>query len=301
MMEDNNPKKMSFVEKHNISPVLFGALSLLVVFISYQVIGSVVMYLLVGTEIKSMNPQLIRIVASLGQILFLLFPTFLLAKLLPDSIKETFKLNKISFRLVFFVVISVFALMEIAQILLLLQAQIPLPAPIESAVKELKQAMEETYKILISANGMGELSFVIVVIALVPAICEELLFRGLLQHSFVKGMGAKSGIILTGFLFAIFHFNPFAFIALLVLGIYFSFLAYRTNSIYSSMTAHFTNNFFASISFYYFGKDDIVLENSDTIINAAQLPSLFLIFVVSLGIFIASLYMIFRETSTKNI
>lgn len=300
-MEDNNPKKMSFVEKHNISPVLFGALSLLVVFISYQVIGSVVMYLLVGTEIKSMNPQLIRIVASLGQILFLLFPTFLLAKLLPDSIKETFKLNKISFRLVFFVVISVFALMEIAQILLLLQAQIPLPAPIESAVKELKQAMEETYKILISANGMGELSFVIVVIALVPAICEELLFRGLLQHSFVKGMGAKSGIILTGFLFAIFHFNPFAFIALLVLGIYFSFLAYRTNSIYSSMTAHFTNNFFASISFYYFGKDDIVLENSDTIINAAQLPSLFLIFVVSLGIFIASLYMIFRETSTKNI
>ena len=301
-MEDNNQpnNRISFVEKHGINPIFFGAISLLVIFISYQIIGSLVIFFSFGADFKSMDPNLIRIASSLGQIIFLLVPTLLLTKLMPDRFKEIFKLNKISLPLVFYIIISVFAIMEIAQVLLILQSQIPLPESIKETVNEFKQAIEETYRTLVYSKNIGELSLVVLVIALIPALCEELLFRGLLQYNFIKGLGAKSGIIATGILFAMFHFNPFAFIALMVLGIYFSFLTYRTNSIFSSMIGHFTNNFMASISLYFFGKDDVVINNSETIITSAQMPSLFLIFILSLSIFIASLYMIFRETSSEN-
>lgn len=301
-MEDNNdhPKTVSFVEKHNISPVLFGAIALLVIFVSYQIIGSLAMLFFTGDDYKLLDPNRLRIISSVGQIVFLLLPTLLLVKLMPEHYKETFKLNKISLRLTLLIIVSVFAIMEIAQVLLILQSQIPLPENLKSILSDFKKAMEETYRILVTANGWGELSFVILVIAVVPAICEELLFRGLLQHNFVKGLGAKSGIILTGTLFALFHFNPFAFIALMVLGIYFSFLVYKTNSIYSSMVGHFTNNFIASISLFYFGKDDVVLKSSEQVITSAQLPELFLIFVIFLFVFVGSLYLIFKETSKEN-
>jgi uncharacterized protein len=301
-MEDNNQsqEKISFVDKHGINPVLFGAISIFVIFITYQIIGSLVVFLSFGADFKSMSPNMIRIVSSFGQIIFLLLPTLFLTKLMPDKFKEIFKLNKISIPLIFFIIISVFAIMEIAQVLLILQSQIPLPESLQTAVNEFKQEIEETYRTLVYADNFGELSFVVLVIAIIPALCEELLFRGLIQYNFIKGLGAKSGIIFTGILFAMFHFNPFSLIALAVLGIYFSFLTYRTNSIYSSMIGHFTNNFMASISLFFFGKDDVVLNTSDTIITSAQLPSLFLIFIVSLSIFIASLYMIFRETSNEN-
>jgi len=301
-MENNNPQsdKISFIEKYGINPLLFGALSLLVIFVSYQVIGSLIVFFIIGTDIKSLDPNQIRIISSLGQIIFLLLPTLFLAKLMPEKFRTTFKLNRISFKLIILIIVSVFAIMEIAQILLVLQSQIPLPDNIREILSEFKKTMEETYKILVNAEGYPELGFVIFVIAVVPAVCEELLFRGLLQYNFTKGMGAKYGILFTGIIFAMFHFNPFAFIALMVLGIYFSFLVYKTDSIYSSIIGHFTNNFIASISLFYFGKDDVLLNSSDEILTSSQLPSLFIIFIISLGIFIVSLYLIFRETAREN-
>lgn len=296
-MENNIPgQKLSFTERFNISPVMFGILALVAIFVTYQIIGSIIAMLVMGSDVKSADPNLVRVTAAMGQLLFLLLPTFLIAKLLPENYREIFKLNTISLKLSFLIVISVFALMEIAQIILLLQSQIPIPEEIQNVLLEIKRAMEEAYKLLLNAAGYNELALVILIIAIIPAVSEEFFFRGLLQHNFVKGVGAKSGIILTGTFFALFHFNPFSLLALLVLGIYFSFLVYKTNSIYSSILGHFTNNFVAALSFYFFGKDDLVLDSTEGIIATSQLPSIFMVFILSLSIFIVALNLIYKET-----
>ena len=82
------------------------------------------------------------------------------------------------------------------------------------------------------------------VIAVAPAIFEELLFRGLLPRFFEK-KGVWSTIIITGLLFAIFHLDFYKLLPVAFLGCWLGFLLYSSKSIYITMFAHFMNNFLA--------------------------------------------------------
>jgi membrane protease YdiL (CAAX protease family) len=304
-METNNNKeeKESFIERYEISHLSFGIISLIVIFILYQRLGgslTLIINIIISGSFHTTKPNLNRITTALGQLMFLLVPTLLLAKLLPDNFKKIFKLNKISFTLCLWIILSVFALGIICEIILLLQSQIPLPEPIEIILYKLKIAIEEVYKRLVYSNNISELGFVIVVAAIVPALCEEFLFRGLLQHAFTSGLNARKGVLITGLLFAGFHFDPFSFIALAMIGIYLCFLVYKTNSIISSMLAHFTNNLIAVSVPYFLGRDDLVVDSASEVFTIGDIITLCLIFIVSLGIFITSLFMVFKKSAVVS-
>ena len=298
-METNNNReeKKSFIERYDISPVTFGVISLIIIFISYDIVGGLLSYFVVDHSFQNTNPNILRISQTLGQLIFLLIPTLLLAKLLPNNFKEIFKLNKISFTLGLWIMLSVLALGPMCEIILLLQSQIPLPESLEVVLHQFKVTIEEAYKRLVYSNNISELGFVIVVIAIVPALCEEFLFRGLLQHAFTYKLSAKKGIIITGLLFACFHFTPFSFIALAMIGVYLCFLVYRTNSIISSMLAHFTNNLIAVSVPYFLDRDDLVIDSANRVFTTGDIITLCLIFVICLGVFIASLFMIFKNSA----
>lgn len=75
--------------------------------------------------------------------------------------------------------------------------------------------------------------------ALVPGVCEELLFRGMFQRSIRRGWLA---VILSGALFAVYHMDPQHVLAVLPLGFYLAWLGHRTNSLFVPMTGHVFNN-----------------------------------------------------------
>lgn len=80
-------------------------------------------------------------------------------------------------------------------------------------------------------------------IALVPAIGEELTFRGVLQHLFCKASDSVwIGITLSAFIFALFHFQPYNFIPIFALGFAFGVITAYTGSIVITMILHFANN-----------------------------------------------------------
>lgn len=78
-------------------------------------------------------------------------------------------------------------------------------------------------------------------LAVVPAICEETFFRGVLINSY-NCIGKKFAIILSAFLFAIFHFDIQNFIAPFLLGVLFANLKDVTNTLYAAILGHFVNN-----------------------------------------------------------
>jgi membrane protease YdiL (CAAX protease family) len=80
-----------------------------------------------------------------------------------------------------------------------------------------------------------------VVIALMPGIFEEILFRGTIQRGFER-IGSIRGVIITGILFGIMHFNIYQLLGLIMLGCFIGYIVYRTNSLYMGMLAHFLNN-----------------------------------------------------------
>jgi membrane protease YdiL (CAAX protease family) len=102
---------------------------------------------------------------------------------------------------------------------------------------------------LFSASTGGEFLFVVLVVAVTPAICEEILFRGYAQRTFERSLGWKS-IVLVGILFGLFHMQPLGLFSLSGLGLMFGFFFYFGKSLLPGMAAHFTNNFLVVLSLY---------------------------------------------------
>jgi len=88
-----------------------------------------------------------------------------------------------------------------------------------------------------SHNAMAAVLF-IVAVGVLPAICEETLFRGFLYTSLRWRFGAFQSMLLSAFLFSAVHMDPGAFIPLFVLGFAFAFVFERTRSLIPSMIAH---------------------------------------------------------------
>lgn len=84
----------------------------------------------------------------------------------------------------------------------------------------------------------------IFVIAVTPGICEEIIYRGVIQRGF-ENMGAARSITLAALLFGLMHMDFQKLLGTFLLGLLIGFIVYRTNSIFGGMLAHFTNNAFS--------------------------------------------------------
>ena len=85
-------------------------------------------------------------------------------------------------------------------------------------------------------------------IAIIPAICEEILFRGYLMQNILVRNSPRIAIIFSALIFSIIHFNICGFLPIFFIGLYLGMLVYITNSIIPAMLLHFLNNFLVIIS-----------------------------------------------------
>lgn len=79
-------------------------------------------------------------------------------------------------------------------------------------------------------------------ISVMPAIGEELLFRGVLANVYLRKKGILKAALLSGLMFGAFHMNINQFLYATVLGIIFVFVLEGTGSLYASMLSHFVLN-----------------------------------------------------------
>ncbi len=91
---------------------------------------------------------------------------------------------------------------------------------------------------LLAIRTPGQGLLVVVAVALVPAVCEEALFRGWLQGTIRRAAPAAVTVLVTGILFALFHMSPLSIVALAFVGFYLGWLFDRCGTIFASMTAH---------------------------------------------------------------
>ncbi|MBI3765814.1 MAG: CPBP family intramembrane metalloprotease [Ignavibacteriales bacterium] len=190
--------------------------------------------------------------------------------------------------------VGIVSLQQMMQVYLVFQDKIQFPEPIQSQLDKLKDLIEGIYKTLVSSSSVSELVGVIVIIALIPAISEELFFRGLVQRNFEKGLTPIRGVMLTGIIFGAYHLNPFAFVPLAVLGMYLGFLTMRADSIWVSIAAHFYNNLFACLALYFQVKDDYVVMGNANEMSLGGLLFTFWLFGV---VFLISTYYFIKITA----
>ena len=107
----------------------------------------------------------------------------------------------------------------------------------------------------------------LLIIAIIPSIGEELLFRGVIQKLFLKWNGnIHLSVWLTAFVFSTVHMQFLGFFPRLVLGAVLGYMFVWSGSLWLPIVAHFTNNAFAVLITYFIGIDKInpSLENLGT-------------------------------------
>ena len=99
-------------------------------------------------------------------------------------------------------------------------------------------SVETVFEDIMSGNILA----VFAVIALAPAVCEEMLFRGVILHSLKAKYRVPSAIAITAALFGLYHMSLVKFIPTGLLGMLLCLVVWKTGSIYPAMLMHFINN-----------------------------------------------------------
>lgn len=294
--ETSEQPRLPFIDRYNVHPIIFAIGCLVVVFVLYQLIaGTITVLIMGGTKVTRENVFSTRLFTMLGQIIFIFGPTLWFARLLSIRASEVFPWRLPKPAETLYAMLGLLWLQQIFQIYLFFQERIPIPRVLKEIIDPVKQLMEEMYKSLVTAQSIPELAFVLLVVAFVPAIVEELLFRGVIQSTFERATTPLRAAVITGVIFGLFHFNPFAVIPLIGLGCYFSFLRMRSRSIVLAMTAHLLNNGLAVI-IAYFGMDDEKMVTMGDVLQPT-IPAVLAQLLLFLMLFLLSLFAYLRLTT----
>jgi len=120
-----------------------------------------------------------------------------------------------------------------------LNQAVRLPEWMTGMEKETAKQMQAFLKV----NNGYDILVNLFVIGLIPAVCEELCFRGAFQRIMINVTHSPwVGIILTGMLFSAFHLQFQGFLPRMFLGIVLGALYWYSGSLWTSIIAHFFNN-----------------------------------------------------------
>lgn len=91
----------------------------------------------------------------------------------------------------------------------------------------------------------------LLVVALLPAVCEELMFRGYIFSAFEAKMKPAAAILTASVIFGLYHMSIVRFFTTALLGAAICYVAYRSKSIFPGMLMHFINNACSVFIMYY--------------------------------------------------
>lgn len=183
-----------------------------------------------------------NVMASLviTQIFLILCPALAFLHYTRSPVLETLSFKKPSPRYVIAALALSFATVVISMLILTVQTKF-LPY---------SEAYGRQMQLMLMPPGR-ELWQIILVAALMPAICEEIFFRGVLQGILRKNLPKKKLILVIGLLFGVFHLSMFRILPTGLLGVLLAYLTLASGSIFPSMCLHFMHNAYYLWSSFY--------------------------------------------------
>ena len=169
-------------------------------------------------------------------------------------------------------------------------------ADFEIWAKEKEEFLKKVTELLTNLNSPTELLVGLFVIAFLPALGEELFFRGYLQNKFQQLFASShTAIWVSAFLFSAIHMQFYGFLPRMILGAMFGYLYYSTGQFHLTVLAHFVNNGFMLIMIYLKIKGHITFD----IESEEQVPVLlsFVSLLVTIGIYL----LVLRQVQLKKI
>lgn len=159
--------------------------------------------------------------------------------------------------------------------------------PLPQWMTKMESQMAEQMQAFLKAKSALDVVNNVVLMAVLPAICEELCFRGALQRIIINiCRNPWTGIIVTSIIFSALHFQFQGFLPRMFLGILLGALYWYSGSLWTSIIAHFVNN----------AAQVIAVSNAPSFVT--KNPSMPFIFAVISTIIIIVIIWLYRSLST---
>ncbi len=213
----------------------------------------------------------IKISQAFTTIFLFLVPPLLLARLEHMKLREFIGMRRPDAGNLLIVAALMACSLPVIEWMAIWNQQMVLPdwlKPLEEWMRAKEDEATRLTLAFLKVNNAGDYLINLVVIALLPAIGEEFLFRGAIQRSF-KRMFANPHIAIwvAAFIFSAIHMQFFGFLPRLLLGAMFGYVYWWTGSIWYAVFAHFLNNGYAVTMAWYMQVKHLPIENADNNFN----------------------------------
>ena len=256
--------------------LLLGIYALAGVLVS-MIIGFVIAFLVYGTVLLKNTDWLtgndlqyigaIKILLTAQQIGLFLVPAILLGLTEGKGPQKFYGIKKPTISPLFFVFLIMLCSMPIMSLVNELNQKMVLPEFLKGLQEWMRRLEDEgakTATALLKMSSIGGFLINLMVVAIVPAICEEFIFRGALQRTLLRIIKNPHFAIWTSaIIFSTIHFQFFGFFPRLFLGAAFGYIYFWTKSLWYTIFAHFLNNAYAVCVAWYFQKQNLPIDSDD--------------------------------------
>lgn len=217
------------------------------------------------------------------QIALFIIPAIVTAILLRKGNESFLKTDKFPGSIPLFMVIMLaLLLLPVTSYTGMLNSKMNLPGWLSVAEKWMRMkedAASDLTELLIKSEGIGDLIINISILAIIPSVAEELIFRGILQQLLCRIF--KSGhlaIWITAIFFSAIHLQFFGFLPRLILGLSFGYLFFWSGNLWIAVFAHFINNAVPVVMSHFVSWNELgdkVSDLADKQILVPLVPALF--------------------------
>ena len=191
-------------------------------------------------------------------------------------------------------IIIMVACMPLVGALSELTQAIPLPKVTAAYFRHAEDKYNSQAEALAIIRSPSELIFSLFIMALIPALFEETLFRGGLQKILAQWFKHPMvAIIVTSFIFSLMHFSYYGFLGRMALGMVLGLLFHYSGSIWPGVIAHFANNAVVVFYMYY-------LTIHGKSVKAAMHDSTSLWWMLPSAAVVVALLLVFRNISFRR-
>ncbi|MDR0547519.1 MAG: CPBP family intramembrane metalloprotease [Dysgonamonadaceae bacterium] len=216
------------------------------------------------------RPGLIKTMQTLQVFGMFIFPALACAWLYSDNVKSYLSLRmNVSWKLLALTALSVLAVIPFLNCTYAINQQMVFPewlSGVENWIKTMEETSNRIFETMLYVHHWWDIPVNILLVCVLAAISEELIFRGLLQNLLSRAVrNPHAAIWITAIIFSAFHLQFYGFIPRMLIGAYLGYLLYYTGSIWVSVLAHFTNNLFSTVVFSVFQDSPEMAKSVDAL------------------------------------